>query len=202
MNGAPRTIACSSCGAPAVLSVVAERQTCSSCRAPLALPVEVRAELLAAARLLGSKLELARHLDVATGQVLLAERSTLLFALGLVLLLCGGLHGLNVLAVLHKGLDRPSALVPPAGGLATAFAVALATFAAHRLARRSLARTFAARAAGPGAPHGACHACGGPLPGARGGSVRCDFCGCENLLGATAVIRQASESRRGALCPR
>jgi len=195
MNGAPRTIACSGCGAPVALSVVADRQTCPSCRAPVTLPVEVRAELYATRQLLGSKLELARHLDVAGGRVLAAERGTLFFAIGLVLFLCGGLHGLNLVAVSAQGFERawPEGIVPAVAGFVTVFVVAFALFAAHRLARRSLAKTFTARAPEPGAPHGACHACGGPLPFSHGAAIRCEYCGCENLLGATLVIRRAAD---------
>lgn len=191
MNGAPRTIACSNCGAPVALSVVADRQSCPRCRAPVVLPIGVRAELHATARLLGSKLELARHVDLAGSKVIAAERSTLIFAVGLVLLLCGGLHGLNLAAVLAHGFDLD--VVPAVAGFVTVFVVAFALFAAHRLLRHSLARTFAARAPEPGAPHGACHACGGPLPVSNRAAVRCEYCGCENLIGAKLVIRRAAD---------
>jgi DNA-directed RNA polymerase subunit RPC12/RpoP len=191
-NGAPRTIACPSCGAPVALSIVADRQTCPSCRTQVVLPVEVRAELYATQKLLGSKLELARSLDVASGKVLASERAALVFAVGLVLLLCGGLHGLMLFANLAH-FDRAGlrGIVPPGAAFITVFAVAFALVGAHRLAQRSLKKTFTARAPEPGAPHGACHACGGPLAPSNGAPVRCEHCGCENLVGSTLVVRRA-----------
>jgi len=188
-----RTVDCARCGAPSVLSLVAREQACVSCGATLVLPIEVRAHLHAAAEVIGSKLALASSLDVATGKVAAAEGGALAFAVGLVLLLCGGLQGLSLVSALNQGLERswPSPIVPACAGLATAISVALAALVVHRWVKRRVLRTFSAGAPEPGAPHGVCHACGGPLPPANTGSVRCAFCGCDNLLGERVVIRRA-----------
>ncbi|MBK7585214.1 MAG: hypothetical protein IPI67_34130 [Myxococcales bacterium] len=193
MSGAPRSLPCSRCGAPATLSLATDGQRCASCQEPLVLSVEVRAHLATTIALIGDKLAAGRRLDEARVKMLGDERFALGFAVWLVLLSCGGLYTFSgVWAVVDKGFDAafPGRVVPALGGLFTSSGIALVAALVHRSVRGRLQRTFAALPAESGAQHGACHLCGGPLPAREvggQGSVRCDYCGTDNLLGRGRV---------------
>lgn len=157
------------------------------------LSVEVRAHLATTIALIGDKLAAGRRLDEARVKMLGDERFALGFAVWLVLLSCGGLYTFSgVWAVVDKGFDAafPGRVVPALGGLFTSSGIALVAALVHRSVRGRLQRTFAALPAESGAQHGACHLCGGPLPAREvggQGSVRCDYCGTDNLLGRGRV---------------
>ena len=193
MSGAPRSVPCGRCGAPATLSLATHGQRCASCFEPLVLSVEVRAHLAATVAVIGDKLAAGRRLDEARVQMLGDERFALGFAVWLVLLACGGFYTFSgVWAVVDKGFEVafPGRVVPALGGLISSLAIAFVAALAHRLVRGRLQRTFTALPAESGAPHGACHLCGGPLPAREvggHGSVRCEYCGTDNLLGRERV---------------
>lgn len=209
MSGAPRTVACARCGAPATLSLATQAQPCASCRGPLALPPEIRAELASSVALVGDKLVAGRRLDEARVQMLGDEGFALGFAVWLVLIACGGLLTSSaVWAVVDKGFDAafPGRVVPPLGGVLAGVSLAGAAAWLHRLVRARLQRTFAALPPQRGAPYGACHLCGGPLPAreagpsgtlATHGSMRCAYCAADNLLGREQVAAIGADLMHG-----
>ncbi len=146
--------------------------------------------------LVGDKLAAGRRLDEARVQMLGDEGFALGFAVWLVLGSCAGLLTFSaVWAALDKGFDVafPGRVVPPLGGVLTGASLAVAAAWLHRLVRVRLRRTFTALPAQSGAPQGACHLCGGPLPSRETdpvsafGSVRCAYCAADNLLGREQV---------------
>lgn len=196
------TVRCAGCGATVRVSIVATGQRCIHCGAAVVVPGEIRARVAAATALVQGVADDAKRVASLQSSLLGAESTALSLVVGLLLVACGGFHGFaSIWAVVDKGWDDapPTRVFAPLAGLAAGIAVTVAAKALQAYARRRLTRVFAAAPPGDGAPHGACHLCGGPLPAAihpSGAVVDCAYCRAQNVLARRDVERAVAGARR------